>query len=104
MVGEQFEEKGISLASAGGQMNSFGGDVESALGVISRNRFARDGQPARRGFVKHRRSLRERGENLFSRIIEAGPRRIRFGQIENARAGSLLLFDQPRKTRRLKIP
>src|SRR5262245_28748294 len=85
-------------------MDSLGIDVESAFGVIASDRFARDWQSARRGFVKHRRSLGERAENLFSRIIEPGPRRIRLGQIENARAGSLHLFDQPRESVRLQTP
>src|SRR5262245_57064970 len=104
MVGEQFEEEGIRLAGAGGQVNAFGIYAVSAFGIIACDRFARDGQSSRRGLVKHRRGLSERAENLFSRIVEPGPSRIRFGQVENSRAGSLLLLDQPREPVRFQTP
>src|SRR5262249_1883387 len=60
LAGEQLEEKRIGFAGARRQMNAFGIDVESAFGVIARDRFARYRQATRRRLVKHSRRPGER--------------------------------------------
>ncbi len=84
--GQELEQPGVGLARAGREEDILGVYPQIPVGEDTRDRLPRGGQAAGGGFVDEGFGVGERRENLASRIREADPGRIGFGQIHDCSA------------------